>query len=201
MKLLNISESRFSILLTLKKGNYTVEELSSMLWMSQTGVRQHLAILEGEALVKKVSIKGPTGRPKYVYSLTEEAEVFFPKAYHNLLLWLFEELKSRDFPLEEIIISIARRNAARYKERFKNKTLKEKINILLDMLNSNGEFAEIVGENKIKKYNCLFSYLVPQFNNAICKYDETFYAELLGRNIKITKINNEKERFCLIEIL
>jgi len=201
MKPLNMSESRFNILLTLRKGNYSVGELSSILGMSSTGVRQHLTILEREALIKKVSIKGETGRPKYVYSLTEEAEIFFPKAYHKLATWLIEELNSRNMCLEEIITNIAKRNAMKYKEKFIGKSLREKINILLEILNSNGEIAEIVDDTKIKKYNCLFSHLIPHFNNTICRYDEVFCSELLGKNVRITKINNERERFCLIETL
>ncbi len=200
MKPLNMSESRLNILLALKKGNYSVEELSSILGMSRTGIRQHLTILERESFVKKVPMKTGMGRPKYVYSLTEEAEIFFPKAYHNFLAWLLEELKLRDYNLEEIIANIAKRNAVKYKEKFSGKSLKEKLNILAEILNSNGELAEITEDNKIKKYNCLFSHLISSFS-ILCKYEEVFYSELIGRNVKIKKINNGKEKFCLIEIL
>jgi predicted ArsR family transcriptional regulator len=72
---------RFEILRNLNRKRHTVETLASVLDITPSVVRQHLNILERDALVKKLTEKRRMGRPRYVYFLTEKADSLFPNRY------------------------------------------------------------------------------------------------------------------------
>jgi predicted ArsR family transcriptional regulator len=72
---------RFEILRNLSRKKHTVETLASLLDITPSAVRQHLGILEKDALVTKMIERRRTGRPRYIYFLTEKADSLFPNRY------------------------------------------------------------------------------------------------------------------------
>lgn len=75
---------RFEILRNLARKRHTVETLSSVLDITTSAVRQHLGILEKDALVLKVAERRRMGRPRYVYFLTEKAYTLFSNRYDSI---------------------------------------------------------------------------------------------------------------------
>ena len=67
-------------------------------------MRAHLLSLERDGLSKQSGLQRVTRKPHLAYSLTEEAEHLFPKAYDALLNQLIAVLKARLPPmaLEEV---------------------------------------------------------------------------------------------------
>src|SRR5580658_11127613 len=85
------STTRRAILLTIKKqGEARADELASILGITPSAIRQHLAALLGEGLVSIREQRGSAGRPKHVYSVTPEAEGLFPKTYGELTCELLD---------------------------------------------------------------------------------------------------------------
>jgi predicted ArsR family transcriptional regulator len=67
-------------------------------WVSRTTASAHLAILDGDGIVRQrgsVRRRGSSGKPAYVYELTWEAEDLFPKAYAPALGGLLDILVER----------------------------------------------------------------------------------------------------------
>src|SRR3989304_6712291 len=77
-----------------RHGRGTVKELGNLLGLTSTGIRQHLTVLERDALVAAHEERGRVGRPTLVYSLTDKADSLFPKTYDTLASVLIEERRS-----------------------------------------------------------------------------------------------------------
>lgn len=73
----------------------TVAELAEQLDMAPVSVRHHLDILQGDNLicVDRLERKGNVGRPQQVYTLTEEADSYFPNNFAALSGQLIEQIK------------------------------------------------------------------------------------------------------------
>jgi len=80
-------ETRAQILQLLRRqGQMTAAELSDALGIGAVGVRQHLALLDRDNLVRTNGVRRGVGRPSHLYMLTERAEALFPKRYDRLAL-------------------------------------------------------------------------------------------------------------------
>ncbi len=90
--------TRERILSILKEqGQVTVSDLSDALGLTAVTVRHHLDIMRGEGLVAAPvaeRCKSP-GRPKHVYTLSEQASGFFPKRYKELVAQILDEMRAR----------------------------------------------------------------------------------------------------------
>jgi predicted ArsR family transcriptional regulator len=91
-----MEDPRSGIFDVLKRKDSSVDKSSFQLGISPTAIRQHLAILERDSLIKRIMIKEKMGRPKIFYSLTESAEKFFPKAYSDFFKWIIRDMIERD---------------------------------------------------------------------------------------------------------
>ncbi len=198
-----MKDSKREILEILKKEEYPIDELSQKLNISPTATRQHLMILERDALVKKRQINIGMGRPKYLYSLTEKAELLFPKAYENFLKWIIEELidTQGEEGLRMMIGNIARKNAQKLLDRMAGKSPRERIDILVQFANDMGYYMEFDEEEElIKVYNCLFSKSAETFGPLICIYDIEFFGTLLGTPIKRKDSKTSGSRYCSFHV-
>ncbi len=198
-----MKDSKREILEILKKEEYPIDELSQKLNISPTATRQHLMILERDDLVKKRKINVGMGRPKYIYSLTEKAELLFPKAYENFLKWVIEEVidTQGEEKMREMIRSIARKNAQRVLEKMAGKPIREKIDILIQFANDMGYYMEFdESEGLIKVYNCLFSKSAETFGPLICIYDIEFFGTVLGTPIQRRDSKTAGSKYCSFHV-
>jgi predicted ArsR family transcriptional regulator len=80
-------ETRRSILeLLRRRGEMTAAELSDALGIGAVGVRQHLALLERDNLIRTVGVRRGIGRPSHLFALTLQAGALFPHRYDKLAL-------------------------------------------------------------------------------------------------------------------
>src|SRR3972149_11583881 len=94
---LPMQATRHQILEYLQRhGRATVKEFGALLGLTSTGIRQHLTVLERDALVEAREERGRVGRPTLVYSLTEKADSLFPKSYDVLASVLLEEIRATE---------------------------------------------------------------------------------------------------------
>src|SRR3954471_18188566 len=92
------ASTRGQVVLLLRQGQATVEDLAGALDLTDNAVRAHLTALERDGLVVQRGQRQGSGKPAYTYKLTPEAEELFPKAYGavlHLLLDVLEESLSR----------------------------------------------------------------------------------------------------------
>jgi predicted ArsR family transcriptional regulator len=86
--------TRGRVVLLLRKGEMTVNDLATELSLTDNAVRAHLLSLERDGLVEAGgTIKG-FRKPHYVYRLTDNARHLFPKFYDSLFNTLLDVLKT-----------------------------------------------------------------------------------------------------------
>jgi len=196
-----LGDSRTKILEILRKGRCSVEELQKWLEISPTAIRQHLAILEKDSLVGKIPLRTGAGRPRYVYSLTEKAESYFPKAYEMLASNLINEIYERRGKEEllNILENIARKRGKEMFSMVEGKTREERLVSAVKLMNELGYYIDWKKEKagySIRVHNCLFSNLVKEHDNFLCTHDHAFFQTILRSKIRKDRSRTQGAEYC-----
>lgn len=185
--------TKSQILEVLKRtGGSTVDELAQKLGLAPMTIRQHLTTLERDELVYASEVRRPTGRPHYVYRLTEKGDETFPRRYDRLATLLLQEvahLDPREFEgrtAEEktalVFEKVADRLAQQYAARLAGKSLEEKVVEVASILQAEGGFADWVRTDQgfeIRDYNCVYRR-VASSNSHVCQWHVRLLSRLLG---------------------
>jgi predicted ArsR family transcriptional regulator len=84
--------TRQTILGILRRRKTTVSDLTAELGLAPATVRRHLDILARDGHVDVEQVRRKTGRPHYLFSLSEAGEEQFPKHYVRITNRLIEEI-------------------------------------------------------------------------------------------------------------
>ena len=80
-----MKSTRDKILFTLlKKPQSTISDLAEAVNINSISVRHHLSSLQADSLIVAEEVRHGVGRPRLVYSLTEEGLERFPTRYFRL---------------------------------------------------------------------------------------------------------------------
>jgi predicted ArsR family transcriptional regulator len=195
---------RKSILEILKeqRDGATVAELAERLEMAPVSVRHHLDILQGDNLicVERLERKGNVGRPQQIYTLTSEANCYFPNNFAGLADKLIDQVK-QILPPDQVPLafrSIARQIAADFKLGAQHddgiqvdeiptdtEALEERLDQVTDFLNERGYLASwepspgSKGEYLLHKYNCPYAGVSAE-HRELCGMDQTLINELFA---------------------
>ncbi len=191
---------RKSILEILKEqhSGATVAELAERLEMAPVSVRHHLDILQGDNLicVERLERKGSVGRPQQVYTLTPEANCYFPNNFAGLADKLMTQIK-QILPPDQVpgaFRSIARQIAAEFKEREtimlqwqdENAVTEAYLERVTAFLSERGYLARWErdphggpGEYLLHKYNCPYAGVSTE-HRELCSMDQTLVNELFA---------------------
>ena len=173
-----------------RHGQATIKDLGDVLGLTSTGIRQHLTVLEREAMVEAHEERGHVGRPALVYGLTEQGDALYPKQYDQLANFLLEELQetSGAQTLQTVLRRVAVRSAAPYQERVEGKPLAERVSIATDIIQERGCAADFVQEGEdwlIRQYTCPVPNVARQ-NSCVCPLDVEFVRQLVGADARLT---------------
>jgi DeoR family suf operon transcriptional repressor len=122
----------------------TIDELTRALGLAPATIRRHLDILMRDAHVSVSQVRRETGRPHYVFSLTEAGEDLFPKNYIRLTNRLIEEIVALE-PAETkgkggveiadlVFEKMAERVAQTYAGRVTGERLEERVAQVVELL-------------------------------------------------------------------
>lgn len=93
MKKRLLSEAKAALIDMMKvDGEISVDDAVGQLDLAKTTIRQHLQLLEQYGLVKRRQQRQGRGRPRIMYSLTDQATEFYPDLEGQLLSELVEYL-------------------------------------------------------------------------------------------------------------
>jgi predicted ArsR family transcriptional regulator len=129
--------TRQTILDILRRQSATVDGLAKELDLAPATVRRHLDILMRDGFVTVSQVRRATGRPHYLFALSEAGEDLFPKHYMRITNRLIEEVASlspddtagRDGPaLAKLVFErMAQRMAQRIGPRVHGSTFTERV--------------------------------------------------------------------------
>ncbi|MDY7078731.1 MAG: ArsR family transcriptional regulator [Chloroflexota bacterium] len=170
-----------------ERDQVTVDELSQELDLTAVTVRHHLDILRGEGLVSAPLVrrgKGP-GRPKHIFTLTEQASAFFPKKYGHLASMILGEVQACLPPdeVDQMMKRIGERIASQADLPDEN-NLEVRLAATTEFLDELGYMARWERGDDDKDYllhiaNCPYEHVAHQ-HKEICKMDWTLLTSLLG---------------------
>ena len=72
----------------------TVEEMAGAVGLAPASIRRHLDLLQRDKVIALEEVRRQTGRPHYVYFLTEHGQEQMPKDYFRLTNMLVQEIAS-----------------------------------------------------------------------------------------------------------
>jgi len=180
------SSTRGRIIMLLRRGSRTADELAVALSLTDNAVRAHLATLERDGFVQQRGVRRGSGKPSFVYDLAPEAENLFPKSYGQVLYQLLEALDERmtSEELEDLLRTVGRRIADQWN--VPNGNLRVRLEAATEALNELGGMAELeIGEETycIRGYSCPLAAAVPG-HPEVCRLAETLLTHLVGVPVK-----------------
>lgn len=179
--------TRGRIVLELRTGLKTVNELAAALGLTDNAIRANLLTLERDRLIAlSGSIRGHR-KPHFAYALTDEARELFPKAYDSLLNALLFELKSKLNPgaLLESLRSVGRR-IGRAAKNGHEASLDARVSDSIAKLEELGGAARARKEDGkviISSDSCPFAEAVLE-HAEVCQVAEAMIEEMVGEPVK-----------------
>lgn len=178
------STTRRAILHTIKRqGEARAEELASLLGITPSAIRQHLAALLAEGLVAIREQRGGAGRPKHLYSVTTKAEGLFPKNYGELTCELLDYAGAEGpGTVERLFDRRRQRRTANAERRLEGKAFDDQVAELARILDEDGYLADAVrgddGAWRIVEHNCAILEVALRYGQA-CSSELAFLRDVL----------------------
>ncbi len=189
------------------RGQVTIAELADSLGISPVSVRHHTSALQAEGLLQSTEVRRGAqraGRPFFAYSLTDAAQERFPARYLQLSNRLLDELKASLPPhaLEALFARMAEGMAADFTRKAEGKTLSEKMELLVEMLGTEGFMAQWnqTGETiSLTEYNCPY-IRISQRHPEVCTIDRTVISQVLSADVEKTTCVLDGAEHCVFVI-
>lgn len=182
-----------------RQGEATVKDLAALLGVSATAARDHLVHLQAEGLVAVRSERYGPGRPRLVYTLSDEARSRFPKQYDRLITGLLRELIALEGPgkVEQILERVGRRLADEYADRMAvGGDVAQRLAELRRVLEQRGVPAEVAeAGDGIRLFACPF-YDVAQDHPEVCSMERQMIEYLLGEKLALESSIREGAHTC-----
>ncbi|MCA1600356.1 MAG: ArsR family transcriptional regulator [Acidobacteria bacterium] len=195
--------TRGRIVILLRGGTRTVNELREELGLTDNAVRAHLLSLERDGLIRQSGIQPGHRKPHFAYELTAEAEHLFPKAYDAVLNQLISVLKDRLSPqaLDQILREVGRSIADGAAVPANGRTLGDRLQKALQVLESLGGTAKVEKDGDgfvIRSGSCPLGASVSS-HPEVCKLAEALVATIVGATVR-EHCDREESPRCRFEI-
>jgi predicted ArsR family transcriptional regulator len=191
------------IILLLRSGSRTVNDLAAALGLSDNAVRTHLDRLARDGLVQATGTRPGTRKPNITYGLMAEAERLFPKMYGPVLRKLLDVLatslpaKKRD----EIIRNVGHEMAQDYRSAIKSSKLEDRVVEAIGILADGGgacDSGKTDGTLIVRCVDCPLG-IAATGHAEICRLMETMLADLLNARVQ-QRCQAEPSAQCYFEI-
>jgi len=188
LEIMGVRQKELLKLLLKNKSGMTADELSAQLEITRNAVRQHLAVLENDGLLKKGITRASGGRPEQLYLLTDKGNECFPRHYDWFAQLLIESVQ-KDIGadgLNERLSSMGTLVGKQLRAQHPELTSRaEKIQKLSEIMEQLGYNARSSGNDKtelIEADNCVFHTLALS-NPNICHFDLALLSEFTDSTV------------------
>ncbi|MDA0301978.1 MAG: winged helix-turn-helix transcriptional regulator [Chloroflexi bacterium] len=173
-----------------------VEDLAAELGLAGATVRRHLDVLQRDNYVSVTQVRGHTGRPRHLFSLTEAGADLFPHHYVRLTQRLLSEIVGLDASetagrsggdLAALVFErMADRLATEYAPRITGHTLEERVRSAVALVADEGidfEVEPVAGAVRLLGRGCPCTRLTGGKAGA-CDHDRRMLARILGVRVE-----------------
>ncbi len=162
----------------------TINDIAEAVGINPISVRHHLTNLQMEGLIAAEEERHGVGRPRLVYSLTEDGMERFPTKYLRLTTRLLDQMKeSMPAPVVTKMFSqIAEEMANEYSDQIKGFSMEERLDFVKEMLAQEGftvEWEKKDGDYQIHEISCPY-YQIGIAHPEVCTVDQTLISKMLA---------------------
>lgn len=168
----------------LKNPGSAINDLARAVDINPISVRHHLSNLQIEGLIKSQEERHGVGRPRLIYSLTEQGMEKFPTRYLRLTSRLLDQLKS-SLPapmVSKLFAEMAASMAEDYTEQMQGLSMEERLELVCDLLAEEGftvEWEKIGDQYHIHEISCPYLQ-IGQDHPEVCTVDQTLISKMLA---------------------
>ncbi|MBW6474791.1 MAG: ArsR family transcriptional regulator [Anaerolineaceae bacterium] len=171
------------LLFLLNNPKSTISDMADAVTINSISVRHHLNSLLAEDLILAEEERHGVGRPRLVYSLSEEGLERFPSRYYRLtnrILDSFKATLSSD-ALSKIFSGIAKDIASSHRQTLERLSLEDRLNFIQELLDEEGFNFGWEKKNDhylIHEVSCPYFHVVKS-HPEVCALDQTIITEML----------------------
>ena len=180
-----MKSTRDRVLQTLaKKPGATINDLAEAVDINPISVRHHLSSLQVEGLVQAQEEKHGVGRPRLIYTLTEDGMEKFPTRYLRLTSRLLDQLKS-SLPqpmVKKLFTEMAASLAEDYALQMQGLSMEERLELIRELLAEEGftvEWEKVKDQYRIHEITCPYLQ-IGQTHPEVCTVDQTLISKMLA---------------------
>ena len=168
----------------LRKPKITINELAEAVGINAISVRHHLTNLQMEGLIAADEERHGVGRPRLVYSLTEDGMERFPTKYLRLTTRLLAQMKeTMPAPvISKLFNQIAEDLASEYASQIKDMSMEERLEFVKELLAQEGftvEWEKKGSDYQIHEISCPY-YQIGVAHPEVCTVDQTLISKMLA---------------------
>jgi predicted ArsR family transcriptional regulator len=198
-----LETTRGQIVSLLRRGARTVEELARAVGLTDNAVRNHLATLERDRIVRQDGVRRGqgVGKPAVLYEVHPDAEPLFSHAYPPVLGAVVDVLVD-ELPAEqsEALLREVGRRLARDLGGRASGSLEERARAAAAVLNALGGDVDVVraddgGSLRLQGHGCPLSAAVAR-RPEVCRAVETLVAEVTGAPARECCAHGERPSCC-----
>ena len=183
----------------LRKPRSTINYLAEAVEINPISVRHHLNNLQAGGLIISEEERHGVGRPRLVYTLTEEGSEKFPTRYLRLTSRLLSQLKETlpNPMVKELFSQVAMNLAEEHEGKLENLNVEERLDTIQELLGEEGftvEWEKLGEQYHIHEVSCPY-HKVGQNHPEICSMDQTLISQMLALPVEqVQCILNGDER-------
>lgn len=184
-----------------RNGEATIRELEIELGVSTTAVREHLINLDARGYIATRLIRNGRGRPRIVYSLTEQARDVFPRSYDTLVTVLLDEIARQqgEQGLTQLLDSVSERLAEGYQRPAKN-DLESRMSNVQKMMEARGIPVEVQPDSQgFTFYACPYHEVALE-HAGVCAMEKHMLEQVLGHAINNDTSIRSGSRVCSFSV-
>jgi predicted ArsR family transcriptional regulator len=168
----------------LRRPKITINELAEAVEINPISVRHHLTNLQMEGLIEAEEVRHGVGRPRLVYSLTQDGMERFPTKYLRLTTRLLAQMKeTMPAPVvAKLFNQIAEDLASEYSSQIQGLSMEERLEFVKELLAQEGftvEWEKIGAEYQIHEISCPY-YQIGVAHPEVCTVDQTLISKMLA---------------------
>jgi predicted ArsR family transcriptional regulator len=168
----------------LRHPKITINELAEAVEINPISVRHHLTNLQMEGLIEAGEVRHGVGRPRLVYSLTQDGMERFPTKYLRLTTRLLAQMKeTMPAPVvAQLFNQIAEDLASEYSSQIQGLSMEERLEFVKELLAQEGftvEWEKKGTEYQIHEITCPY-YQIGVAHPEVCTVDQTLISKMLA---------------------
>jgi len=181
--------------------------LAEKLGLTPMGVRKHLYAMQEEKLVTYIEEPRPMGRPVKMWSLTPDAEKFYPDGHVDLIVSMIEGVRRAfgEEGLKKLIDERGKEQLHNYQDQLEaRQTLRGKLDCLARQRTDEGYMAEVQKEGG--KYLFIENHcpICSAANSCqrFCENELDIFQKSLGKDVKVVRREHivSGARRCVYEV-